>query len=90
MNASSSKGNQPELWEKFLAALDDKLQLGLLDHMKRVSTYHFEDDVLYIEPADERDYEYLVEDTHFQQLEILAKASLHVDRVKLTNPENKE
>lgn len=86
MNASSSKGNRPELWEKFLEHLDDKLQLGLLDQMRRVSSYHFESDVLYIQPSSESDYEYLKEGSHFQQLEILAQAALKVDRVKLTHP----
>lgn len=87
MNASSSKGNSPELWEKFLNALDEKLQLGLLGHMKRVTSYHFEEDILYIQPDNNADYQYLKEDSHFQQMEILAKATLDVDRVKLTQPE---
>ena len=70
MNASSSKGNRPELWESFLNALDDKLQLGLLGHMQKVRSYHFEEDILYIEAGSEADYEYLKEDSHFQQLQI--------------------
>ena len=86
MNASSSKGNRPELWEKFLEHLDDKLQLGLLDQMRRVSSYHFESDILYIQPSSESDYDYLREGNHFQQLEILAQAALKIDRVKLTHP----
>ncbi|MCB0330111.1 MAG: hypothetical protein KDD70_10615, partial [Bdellovibrionales bacterium] len=83
----SSKGNRPELWEKFLDVLDDKLQLGLLDHMKRVISYHFESDILYIQPSSDSDYQYLKEGAHFQQMEILAKAALEVDRVKLTHPD---
>ena len=90
MNASSSKGNRPEHWEKFLNALDDKLQLGLLDHMRRVTSYHFEEDILYIQPSTDSDYEYLKEDSHFQQLEILAKATVEIDRVKLTKPEENQ
>lgn len=90
MNASSSKGNRPELWETFLNVLDDKLQLGLLDHMRRVTSYHFEEDILYIQPRDNSDFDYLKEGPHFQQLEILAKATLQIDRVKLTVPEESE
>lgn len=36
MNPSSSKGNRPELWAKFLDHLDEKLQLGLLEDRKSV------------------------------------------------------
>ncbi|NBW41272.1 hypothetical protein EBR25_09790 [bacterium] len=88
MNPSSSKGNRPELWAKFLDHLDEKLQLGLLDQMKRVQSYHFEADILYIQPSSESDYEYLKGSSHFQQLEILAQAALQVDRVKLTHPDD--
>lgn len=87
MNASATKGNSQELWEKFLNLLDEKLQLGLLEHMRRVSAYHIEDDVLYINPGSEEDLKYLSKDAVFQQLQILAKDTLKVDRVKLRKPE---
>ena len=76
------------MWEKFLNALDEKLQLGLLDQMQRVNSYHFEEDVLYVQPSSKADYDYLKEGSHFQQLEILAQATLQVDKVKLTEPES--
>ena len=87
MNASATKGNNQELWEKFLTSLDEKLQLGLLEHMRRVSAYHFEEGVLYINPGSEDDHKYLSKDAVFQQLQILAIDSLKVDKVKLRKPE---
>ena len=36
MTPSGIKGNNPELWDKLLAFLDDKLQLGLLDNLKKI------------------------------------------------------
>lgn len=87
MNASAIRGNNQELWEKFLALLDDKLQLGLLEHLRRVSGYHFEDDVLFIQPGNPEDMKYLSKDSVFQQLQILAQDSLGVDKVKLRDVE---
>lgn len=88
MNPSASKGNNPELWDKLLATLDDKLQLGLLDHLTRVKAYHFEEDILYIEPGSEADQEYLSRDSTFQQLQVFAQSSLRVDRVKIKKLSN--
>ena len=56
---SSTKGNNPERWEKLLDELDEKLQLGLLEHLKRVTSYHFEEDILYLQAGSDADYEYL-------------------------------
>ena len=33
MNPSAKRGNNPERWDCLLADLDDKLQLGLLEHL---------------------------------------------------------
>ena len=85
MNPSSIKGNDPERWEKLLATLDDKLQLGLLDHLQRVSSYHFEDETLFIQPGSEKDYEYLTNPTFFQQLELFAQDITGAEKVKI-NP----
>ena len=51
MSDGAAKGNNPVLWDKFLADLDEKLQLGLLDRMRRVQAYHFESDTLFLEPG---------------------------------------
>lgn len=83
MGSSSSKGNNAELWDKLLTELDDKLQLGLLDHLKRIASYHFEDDVLYVEPGTAEDEKYLTRDSVLQQLELLAQVACKVDRVKI-------
>jgi hypothetical protein len=83
MSSSSSKGNNAELWDKLLTELDDKLQLGLLDHLKRIASYHFEDDVLYVEPGTAEDEKYLTRDSVLQQLELLAQVACKVDRVKI-------
>ena len=83
MSNASSKGNNPERWEKFLHGLDDKLQLGLLDKMHKIAAYHFEEDVLYLQPGSTQDEEYLKRDSVFHQLELLAQDLIAVDKVKL-------
>lgn len=83
MSSSSTKGNNPEKWDKLLRELDEKLQLGLLDHMKRVATYHFEEDILYLEPANKDEEKYLLKDQVLHHLELLAQDILGVDKVKI-------
>jgi len=85
---SSQKGNRPELWERLLEVLDEKLQLGLLDHLRRVHSYHFEDDNLYIVPGSTLDEEYLRRDATFHQLQIFAQDIVKVDRVKIKSFED--
>ena len=83
MTEQTEKGNDPKRWEKLLVDLDEKLQLGLLEYLRRVNAYHFEEDILYIEPANEADHEYLAQDSVFQQLQIYAQHAVGVDKVKL-------
>ncbi len=83
MGASSEKGNNPELWDKLLTELDEKLQLGLLDHLKRIASYHFEADTLYVEPGTTEDEKYLTKDSALQQLQLLAQVACKVERVKI-------
>ena len=83
MSSSESKGNNPERWRKLLDTLDDKLQLGLLDHLRKVAAYHFEEDILYLEPASPEEEEYLKRDTVFHQLELLAQDAIKIDKVKI-------
>ena len=83
MGSSSEKGNNAELWNKLLTELDEKLQLGLLDHLKRITSYHFEDDVLYVEPGTPEDEKYLTKDSALQQLQLLAQVVCKVERVKI-------
>lgn len=71
------------MWEKLLTELDEKLQLGLLDHLKRIASYHFEDDILFVEPGTAEDEKYLTKDSVLQQLELLAQVACKVDRVKI-------
>lgn len=83
MNDSNPKGNDPARWQKFLDALDDKLQLGLLDQMHKIKTYHFEGDLLYLEPLGEEEATYLTKQTVFHQLELLAQDAIKIDKVKI-------
>lgn len=85
MSPSSPKGNDPERWENLLRVLDEKLQLGLLDHLERVSSYHFENDTLFIQPGSTADLEYLSKPTFFQQLQLLAQDSVGIEKVKLNS-----
>lgn len=86
MDSTATKGNDPKRWDKLLIELDEKLQLGLLEHMRRVSSYHFEGDVLYVEPGSEEDKEYLKRDATFQQLVFLAQEAVGIEKVKLGKP----
>jgi hypothetical protein len=81
-----AKGNNPELWDKLLAVLDDKLQLGLLEHMRRVTTYHFEDETLFLEPGTPEDCNYLSKETVFHHLQLLAQDAVKVERIKIKKP----
>ena len=81
-----AKGNNPELWDKLLAVLDDKLQLGLLEHMRRVTTYHFEDETLFLEPGTADDCNYLSKETVFHHLQLLAQDAVKVERIKIKKP----
>lgn len=86
MNPSSTKGNDAQRWEKLLTVLDDKLQLGLLDYVSRVTSFHFEADVLFIEPGNEADLAYLKRDTVLRQLELFAQDACKVETVKIKTP----
>lgn len=87
MHPSSKKGNNPELWNKLLEVLDDKLQLGLLDHLKGISSYHFEDLTLTIQPEQEKSYEYLSKPPVLQQLEVFTDEACKCTRIVLKAPE---
>ena len=77
------KGNSPERWNKLLEALDEKLQLNLLDHLRKVAGYHFEEDILYIEPTTSEEEDFFKRDAVFQQLQLFAQDVIKVDKVKI-------
>ena len=83
METPPVKGNNPERWNKLLDCLDDKLQLGLLNQLRTVASYHFEEDILYIMCSSQEQYDYLKKDAFFQQLELLAQDTIEVDKVKV-------
>lgn len=83
MTAGDPKGNYPERWDKLLQGIDERLQLGLLDQLKKVAAYHFEEDVLYIEPSDPTNQSYLMRSSNLQQLQILAAELVQIERVKI-------
>lgn len=77
-----TKGNNPDRWNKLLQVLDERLQLGLLDHLRKVAVYHFEENTLIIQPAPES-FEYLTKDVVFKQLELFAQDALDVEKIKI-------
>lgn len=83
MASSTSKGNNPERWQRLLDALDEKLQLGLLNYLQRISSYHFEGDDLYIEPGSPEDADYLRRDSVLHHLQLLSQDAVKVERVKI-------
>lgn len=83
MEPSSARGNLPERWNKFLESLDEKLQLGLLDRLRKIKAYHFEEDVLFLEANTTEDEAYLSKDSVLQQLQLLAADAINVEKVKI-------
>lgn len=83
---AASRGNNPQAWQKFLDTLDEKLQFGLLSRIKNSSSYHFEETSLYIEFEQQSDIDYLSKDAAKQQLLILAKDILGVEKVVVRTP----
>ncbi len=70
-----------------LTSLDEKLQLGLLEYVKRIRSYHFEEDILYIQPGSLEDEKYLKKPAVSQQLQLLAQDAVGIDRVKFEKVE---
>lgn len=83
MTSGSAKGNDPLKWDKLLADLDEKLQLGLLTRLRRVAGYHIEAETLYIEPGSGDDEGYLSKAATLQHLSLIAHDSIGVVFVKL-------
>ena len=83
MDAQALKGNDPDRWNKLLQMLDEKLQFGLLDHLRRAASYHFEHTTLYIEASSHDDYEYLNRPHVLQQLSVLAEETTQVQSVSV-------
>ena len=83
MHPSSQRGNQPETWQLLLNTLDEKLQLGLLDHLKRAESYHFEATSLEIKAGNQADFEYLSKPAVHQQLTIFAEQVANIEQVKI-------
>ena len=70
MEQSSNRGNAPDKWEKLLIELDDKLQLGLLDRLRRIESYHIEEKSLILVPGNADDAQYLMKESVKQQLSV--------------------
>jgi hypothetical protein len=83
MDISASRGNNPELWQKILMYLDDRLQLGLLDRLRRVSSYELSEPLLSIIPGSSEDERYLKKDAVLQQLRVLAADALGVTELSI-------
>ncbi|RMG42092.1 MAG: hypothetical protein D6719_07265 [Candidatus Dadabacteria bacterium] len=77
------KGNNPEKWNSLLAFLDERLQFGLLEHLRRVESYHFEDDTLFIKAGSKNDERYLRKEPVLQQLTVIACETTGVKSVAI-------
>ena len=83
MSDGNPHGNSPHQWTKLLELLDEKLQLGLLDKLRRVNAYHFESSVLIIEPGTPEDETYLRKPATNQQLIVFAQDATGVTEVQI-------
>jgi hypothetical protein len=79
----SNKGNNPTLWNSLLEELDEKLQLGLLDKLRRIQGYHFEGETLILEAGTDDDESYLKRSSTLQQLLLYAQDATGVKDVKV-------
>jgi hypothetical protein len=79
----SSQGNDPARWEKILNELDEKLQFGTLERLRRVSSYHFEGDALIIALERADDFEYLSKASTKTQLQIFAQDASRVTSIEV-------
>jgi hypothetical protein len=68
-------------WQKFLDILDEKLQLGLLTHLRKVQNYSFDNDTLILEIDNQIDLNYFKNEAFLQQLKVLAKDAISVKDV---------
>lgn len=67
-------------------SLDEKLQFGLLDHVRKVASYHFEERTLYLEPASAEEASYLNRSPILQQIQLIAQDIIGVEQVVVKNP----
>jgi hypothetical protein len=81
MTDSAGADNNSKLWEKLIAVLDDKLQFGLLERVRRAAQYKFEGDTLIIAPGSKEDSAYLRKESVHQQLSLFAEQSTKVKKV---------
>lgn len=88
MESTSLKGNDPEKWSKLLGYLDDRLQLGLLDRLSRISAYHVEADTLHLILPSAADVDYLQKPAVLQQLQVLCGDAIGVVRVEVKRPDD--
>lgn len=86
MHLSSKKGNNPEVWQKLLELLDERLQLGLMNYLERVASYHLEGGTLTLQAGNKLDLEYLSKDVIQQQLKILAQEICTIENIKVLPP----
>ena len=89
-----SKGNDPDRWQRLLDSLDEKLQLGLLDQLRKVQSYHFEGNSLFLEGFSKEQCEYLSRPVVLQQLQFLAQDAIGIQEVHLkpatANPDKQQ
>lgn len=83
MNEDNSTNKESQLWQALLHALDEKLQLGLLDHLKRSDSYAIEGDTLLITPANEKDEQYLRKEETINHLLLIAEDAIGIKAVTI-------
>lgn len=83
MNQPPQNNQATQLWKTLLDALDEKLQLGLLELLKRSHSYDIEDGTLCITPVNEVDEEYLRKDETSRHLLLIAEDSIGVTQVTI-------
>ena len=81
MNEDTPANEVLQRLEALLDALDEKLQLGLLDHLKRSNSYSIEDDTLFVTPANETDEQYLRKHETIHHLLLIAEDSIGIKAV---------
>ena len=80
-NDPTASGNDDIRWQKLLETLDAKFQLGLLEKLRNVASYHLDGATLFIEFHNSSDREYFQKASVQTQLAIFASDAINVTEI---------
>ena len=70
-----------EIWKDVISVLEEKLQYGLLQQLKNISSLDIAGSQLKLIVTDPESFEFLTSETNQQRLIILCRPVLHVEEI---------